>query len=242
MNDDVPEPTAPLAQAVADASLPELYRQHRLALVRLGVLLLGDKAAAEDAVQDVFIRMWRRRALPRTPETALAYLRRATVNQVRSQQRTHALARRKVPLADPAAPGPPDIVELSEEHHSVLAALESLPHRQREVLVLRYYGNLPVAAVADALGIHEGTVKSQTARGIATLRTCSHKEQRDSRPYRAAAARHAAHPHRPADQGVTLSSSRSSSSRSKCRCRVRSDGADPGWIRMRLRSRRERNT
>jgi len=171
MDDGVAEPVAPVALAVAGASLPELYRRHRLALVRLGMLLLGDKAAAEDVVQDVFTRMWHTRTLPRTPETALPYLRRAVVNQVRSLQRRHVLGRRKVPPIDPSAPGPPDVVELSEEYRGVLAALETLPHRQREVLVLRYYCDLSVAAVADALGIHEGTVKSQAARGIATLRT-----------------------------------------------------------------------
>lgn len=171
MDDGVTEPTAPVLLADVGATLPELYRRHRLTLVRLGVLLLGDTAAAEDVVQDVFIRMWHKRRLPRTPDAALPYLRRAVVNQARSLQRRHVLARRKVPPVDPAAPGPPDIVELAEEHRGVLVALASLPHRQREVLVLRYYCDLSVAAVADALGIHEGTVKSQAARGIATLRT-----------------------------------------------------------------------
>ncbi len=120
---------------------------------------------------------WHNRTLPRTPGAASAYLRRAVVNQVRSQQRRRALARRKVIPIDPAAPGPSDIVELSEEHRRVLAALGTLPHRQREVLVLRYYCDLSVAAVADALGIHEGTVKSQAARGIATLRTLLTEEE-----------------------------------------------------------------
>lgn len=177
MDDGVTQPAAPVVLAIRGESLPELYRQHRLTLVRLGMLLLGDKAAAEDAVQDVFTDMWRKRTLPSTPGAALAYLRRAVVNRVRSQQRRSVLARKKVPPADPSAPGPADVVELSEEHRDVLAALDTLPHRQREVLVLRYYCDLSVAAAADALGIHEGTVKSQTARGIATLRTLLTEEE-----------------------------------------------------------------
>lgn len=177
MDDGGTEPVAPVALAVAGESLPELYRQHRLTLVRLGMLLIGDKAAAEDAVQDVFMGMWHKRTLPSAPGAALAYLRRAVVNQVRSQQRRSVLARKKVPPADPSAPGPSDVVELSEEHRGVLTALDTLPQRQREVLVLRYYCDLSVAAVADALGIHEGTVKSQAARGIATLRTLLTEEE-----------------------------------------------------------------
>lgn len=150
--------------------LSDLYREHRLALVRLAVLLLREQPAAEDAVQDVFATMWRRRTLPAEPDRALAYLRAAVVNRCRTQLRKRIIARRRLPPWETPAPGPSDLAELAEEHRAVLDALEKLPDKQREVLVLRYFGDLSVAAVAAALGIAEGTVKSQSARGMDKLR------------------------------------------------------------------------
>jgi RNA polymerase sigma factor (sigma-70 family) len=60
---------------------------------------------------------------------------------------------------------------LALEHRSVLDALRRLPERQREVLVLRYYGDLTEAEIADALKISRGAVKSHASRGMAALRT-----------------------------------------------------------------------
>lgn len=158
---------------VPDESLPRLYREHRLALVRLAVLLLGEQSPAEDVVQDVFAGMWRRQVLP---SAASGYLRRAVVNRCRSHVRRTMLARRTAQLRDPATAGPGEVAEFAEEHREVLAALDSLPRRQREVLVLRYFGDLSVADVASTLGIHEGTVKSQAARGLDKLRVLLNEE------------------------------------------------------------------
>jgi len=148
-------------------TVAELYRMHRLELVRLAVLLIGDRLAAEDAVQDVFAGLWSRRFAP----DGLGYLRVAVVNRCRSNQRRWVLARRKHTPGDLPPPGPGDRFELAEEHREVLAAIRRLPARQREVIVLRYYAELPVAEVAATLGIHEGTVKSSAARALAALRT-----------------------------------------------------------------------
>lgn len=161
------EASAPPVVVDPEQSLPELYREHRLALVRLGVLLLGDQAAAEDIVQDVFASLWRRRAVPDRP---LCYLQRAVVNGCRGRIRRIMLARRKPPPVDRDGPTPVELVVLAEEHRAVLAALDRLPRRQREVLVLRYYSGLTIAAAAEAMGINEGTVKSTAARGLLALR------------------------------------------------------------------------
>jgi RNA polymerase sigma factor (sigma-70 family) len=56
------------------------------------------------------------------------------------------------------------------EHEAVVAALRTLPARQREALVLRYYGELSEAEIAEAMGISRGAVKSHTSRGVAALR------------------------------------------------------------------------
>ena len=64
----------------------------------------------------------------------------------------------------------PDPAESVAERSAVMAALAQLPDRQREVLVLRYYGDLSEAAIADALGISRGAVKTHASRGMAALR------------------------------------------------------------------------
>ena len=64
----------------------------------------------------------------------------------------------------------PDPAGAVADRSAVLAALASLPDRQREVLVLRYYADLSEAAIADALGISPGTVKAHASRGLAALR------------------------------------------------------------------------
>jgi RNA polymerase sigma factor (sigma-70 family) len=165
MNDE------PVVLSRSDTSLSRLYREHRLSLVRLGILLLGDQAAAEDAVQDVFASLQRRRV-----DVTYAYLRAAVTNRCRSVVRRAVLWRRtRVPVE---LPEPPlgERLELAEEHRAVIAALATLPHRQRAVLVLRYYSGLRVAEVAAALGVTEGTVKSSTARGLDRLRSALREE------------------------------------------------------------------
>lgn len=159
----------------ADEALVALYTAHYRSLVRLSALLLHDTAAAEDVVQDAFVAMhgsWRRL---REPESALAYLRQAVVNRSRSRLRHLKVVDRKAPalLAPDAAASVPSaeqgamaLVSRSE----VLHALRGLPQRQREVLVLRYYGDLSEAQIADALKISPGAVKSHASRGMQALR------------------------------------------------------------------------
>jgi RNA polymerase sigma factor (sigma-70 family) len=67
-------------------------------------------------------------------------------------------------------PDEPDPATALVERDAVLAALAALPERQREVLVLRYYGDLSEAAIADSLGISRGAVKTHASRGMAALR------------------------------------------------------------------------
>jgi RNA polymerase sigma-70 factor (sigma-E family) len=146
----------------------ELYAAHRLSLVRLAVLLVDDTAAAEDVVHDVFAGLLKARSL-RDPDAALGYLRRAVVNRSRSALRRRRTARAYSPPHDVGPPQPDDLAVLSEEHRAVLAALATLPERQREVVVLRYWSGLSEAEIADAMGISRGTVKSTASRALAAL-------------------------------------------------------------------------
>ncbi|MFL6051781.1 MAG: SigE family RNA polymerase sigma factor [Actinoallomurus sp.] len=155
----------------ADQAVTALYSAHYRSLVRLSAILVRDLATAEEVVQDAFVAMhgaWRRL---RDPEKALSYLRQAVVNRSRSVLRHRAVVEKYAPKGLPDAPSAENgaIVEL--ERSAVVKALSRLPTRQREALVLRYYGDLSEAEIASTMGISRGAVKSHTARGMAALRS-----------------------------------------------------------------------
>jgi RNA polymerase sigma-70 factor (sigma-E family) len=153
-----------------DDALIDLYRAQRLPLLRLAVLLTDDPGTAEDVVQDAFVALHRRwHAVD--PAAAAGYLRTSVVNGVRSLYRRRGVARRHLHAVGPQddAPSADLAVLLGEEHREVVTALRTLPRRQREVLVLRYWSELSEAEIAVALGIARGTVKSSASRGLASL-------------------------------------------------------------------------
>ena len=159
----------PTAEAEWDGALLGLYASQRPALVRLAVLLVDDKAAAEDVVQDAFLALQRRwHAVD--PRAAAGYLRTSVVNGARSLHRRRLVARRYAWLGDLGEAPSADLAALlADEHREVLAALRRLPRRQREVLVLRYWSELSEAEIAEVLGVARGTVKSSASRGLAAL-------------------------------------------------------------------------
>lgn len=149
-----------------------IFRQHHADLVRLALLLVGDRAGAEDVVQDVFTRLCAGQH-DLEPDRALAYIRTAVVNGCRSVLRRRTLTHRIVTTRGTpwreTQESAEDTAILAEDRRRVLAALAALPARRREVLVLRFYLNLPVAEVAATLGISQGSVKSAAARGLDAL-------------------------------------------------------------------------
>jgi RNA polymerase sigma-70 factor (sigma-E family) len=159
----------------ADEALVALYTSHYRSLVRMAALLLHDTAAAEDVVQDAFVAMhgsWRRL---RDADKALAYLRQAVINRARSRLRHLKVVDDKAPALAPDrstayVPSAEAGAMHAFERHRVMTALRALPHRQREVIVLRYYLDLSEAQIADAMDISQGAVKSHASRGIAALR------------------------------------------------------------------------
>ncbi len=155
----------------ANEAVSQLYAAHYARLVRLGWLLLHDQGAAEELVQDCFVAMHGRWGRLRDPDKAVAYLRSAVVNRSRSALRRRAVAARHQPDPVRTAPSAEDSVLRREDSGRVLAALDGLSQRQREVLVLRYYLDLSEADIADALSISRGAVKSHSSRGLAALRT-----------------------------------------------------------------------
>jgi RNA polymerase sigma-70 factor (sigma-E family) len=154
--------------APAQAVVSALYQQHWAGLVRLAVLMVDDRPAAEDVVQEAFAELYRRWPL-RGPDAALAYLRTAVVNRSRSVLRRRKVARLYIPPHQaPNASAESDAV-LSEERTQVQQALQGLPRRMREVLVLRYYLDLPFAEIAQILGISESSARATSSRGLAVL-------------------------------------------------------------------------
>ncbi len=163
----------PPAGSAGDHSSPtitDLYHAHRLSMVRLAVLLVDDRATAEDVVQDAFAALYKRHG-ERLDEVdnALAYLRTAVVNAARSVLRRRRTARDYTPPYETDAPSAEEHVVLDEEHREVLAALGRLTARRREVLVLRYWGELTEAQIAATLGISRGSVKSIASRALDSL-------------------------------------------------------------------------
>ncbi len=159
------------AASDADEALVALYTAHYRRLVRLAALLLHDTAAAEDVVQDAFVAMHRSWRRLREPDRADAYLRQAVVNGARSRLRHLKVVDAHRGEPPPSPPGPEQVALAASQRAEVMTALRRLPARQREALVLRYYGELTEAEVADAMGISTGAVKSHVARGMTALRT-----------------------------------------------------------------------
>ena len=154
------------AEPEGPRTLEDLYREHRMRFVRLAILLVDDPATAEDVVQEAFTGLHRHWSRLRDENAALGYLRTAVVNGSRSVLRRRRTAREYTPPHTADARSAESLAMLSAEHQAVVSALGQLPRRQREVLVLRYYGGLSEAEIAEATGISRGTVKSTASRGL----------------------------------------------------------------------------
>jgi RNA polymerase sigma-70 factor (sigma-E family) len=161
-------PVRSLAHDDARTAVSELYSRHWAGLVRLAVLVVNDRPAAEDAVQEAFTDLYRHWPL-RDNDKALGWLRTTVVNRCRSVLRR----RRTAQLYTPPHEEPHDSAEstavLGEDRLQVRRALQALPTRSREVLVLRYYLDLPFDEIAQILGISPSTARATASRGLSAL-------------------------------------------------------------------------
>jgi len=133
-------------------------------MVRLGYLLLGERAAAEDIAQDVLEQVYKRWPSLRE-DSLLAYAHAAVVNRARSVGRRRAVANKfSAILATPEFSADDQVGDPWLWRH-----VQSLPRRQREVVVLRYWCDLTEAEIAKVLGVSAGTVKSSAHRALAQL-------------------------------------------------------------------------
>jgi RNA polymerase sigma-70 factor (sigma-E family) len=155
----------PVAAPEADpASAPDVetvYREAWSRLVRLGYVLSGSTAAAEDLAQEAFVGLLRHRD---GVENVQAYLRRSIVNLHLNAKRRGIRERSHLSAIGPPVDVDPPVVD------DLWALIRRLPDRQRAVLALRYYEDLPEREIADVLGCRPGTVKSLASRALDVLR------------------------------------------------------------------------
>ena len=136
----------------ASHAVAALYQVHYPALVRLAALLIPDLATAEDIVQDAFAAVHGRWHVQPDADAALAYLRWSVVHRSRSVP----------PLGEPAA-------GTGEPGSAVMSALRALSPRQREVVVLGYFADLPEAEIAAATGMSVAAVRDHAAQAMSSL-------------------------------------------------------------------------
>lgn len=148
--------------------LEALFRAHATPLLRLAVVLTGDRPLAEELVQEAFVRLQRSGTVP-APGTELAYLRRTVVNLSHGHHRHLRVVRGRA--EPPVAHRPAAEVDAvrRDGQRQVAAAVRGLPPRQRDCIVLRFYAELSDGEIADVLGISAGSVKTHLHRARATL-------------------------------------------------------------------------
>lgn len=138
------------------------------ALRRTGYFLTGDWQLGEDLTQSALLATWRHLDRLRETSAVEAYVRKAMARTYLSWRRTRSFT--EIPTATTAEPSASDSTETTLERDRVWAALHTLPAPQRAALVLRYYEDLTVDAIADMLDTRPGTIKSSLSRGLAALR------------------------------------------------------------------------
>jgi RNA polymerase sigma-70 factor (sigma-E family) len=149
------------------AGVVVVFEVHYVHLVRLARHLVDDPGEAEDVVMDAFAGLTRHWSHVRRAEDAFFYLRASVVNGSRSRLRRLRVARdrRHTQLDMDAAPAE-QVAMIHLERDAVVQALRTLPRRQREVLVLRYYDGATETEIAATLGIGVGSVKTHASRGL----------------------------------------------------------------------------
>jgi RNA polymerase sigma-70 factor (sigma-E family) len=156
------------AEPLEGSRLGELYVRHAPDGIRLAFLLTGDRALAEDLVQEAFARFVGRLLHLRTPDAFEPYLRRTIVNLSRSHFRRKRIERAYLERLT-RSPEPPRTTN-DELDRSMHEALLRLPPRQRSAIVLRFYEDLTDSQAAEVMRCRPGTVRSLVSRGMTTLR------------------------------------------------------------------------
>ena len=152
-----------------DALVATLFSQEARRLVALAGFFTDDRTAAEDLVQEAFIRLARTAHRIRDSDKAAAYLRSIVINLARDHNRRGLVSLRHRPPASGDEPSAEETASVQESRREVVEALRTLPRRQRESLALRYYLELSIEEIAEALGVSANSVKTHLKRGLRGL-------------------------------------------------------------------------
>ncbi|HEX8626893.1 MAG TPA: SigE family RNA polymerase sigma factor [Catenuloplanes sp.] len=140
------------------------------ALCRFAYLLCGDWHRAEDTVQTALTKLYVAWKRVHDREAIDGYVRRIIVNVLASEGRLARFRRERLSGELPDRADGSDFAVSAHDRMAILQALATVPPRQRAVIVLRYWEDQSLEQVAQTLGCSVGTVKSQAARGLSTLR------------------------------------------------------------------------
>ncbi len=153
----------------ADSLVVALFTTEAARLASLARFFVDDRTAAEDLVQEAFIRLARSSHRIREPERAAAYLRSIVINLARDHNRRGLVSLRHRPPAALDEPSAEDTASMLQERRDVVAAVRALPRRQRDCIALRYYLELGVDQIAETLDLSPNSVKTHLRRGLRTL-------------------------------------------------------------------------
>jgi RNA polymerase sigma-70 factor (sigma-E family) len=154
-----------------DEEFREFMRDRTSPLHQSAYLLCGDWHLAHDLVQETLLKAYLHWPRVRRADCPDAYVRRILLNEAHGRWRRRKRTMPPARFTDMAEPAVPDATEEIARRAGLLEALLTLPLRQRATVVLRYLEGMSERETAAALGCGEGTVKSQSARALTTLRT-----------------------------------------------------------------------
>jgi RNA polymerase sigma factor (sigma-70 family) len=150
---------------VVTDSISEAVHKYADALFRLALRIVGDREEAKDITQDVFVKVLSNTARLREPERIKSYLFTTAYRQALNARRNTVRRRQMLREVNPRT-----TVESTEEALLLDRAMRELSNKQRQALALRFYGDLTIAEVADAMSISTGSVKVHIARGLTNLK------------------------------------------------------------------------
>lgn len=159
------------ARPDADALVSALFRAEGARLFHLARWFVDDRTAAEDLVQEAFLRLARNHHRINDQDRAAAYLRSIVINLARDHNRRGLVSLRHRLPAEPDDRSAEDHVAEGESRREVIEALRALPRRQRDCVVLRYYLELSIGDIAGTLGLSPNSVKTHLQRGLRSLKS-----------------------------------------------------------------------
>ena len=151
-----------------EAEFDEFYTASYRRLTGQVYAMIGNLDEAQECVQEAFVRAWAHRRKLEKVAYPEAWVRTTAHRLAISRWRRTTLGRR---AADRALAAPLETAPHDETHVALVAALRQLPEAQRQAIVLHHIADLPVHAVADEVGVPEGTIKARLSRGRAALAT-----------------------------------------------------------------------